>query len=139
MSNAREIVETVFVAASPETVWTFWVDPARMAEWWGPAELEPTPGGVCRVTMSSGQVMEGTYLLLEPYERLMFSFGWSRTSDDHGVPPNSTTVEVTLARRPGGTQVTIRHRGLPESALPLHQSGWSHFAGELGRAASAIA
>ena len=29
------IEQTVRIAARPETVWSFWTDPTRLAQWWG--------------------------------------------------------------------------------------------------------
>ncbi len=50
--------QTVRIAASPETVWSFSTGPRRLAEWWGTAaEVEAEPGGLFRVTMESGPVM----------------------------------------------------------------------------------
>jgi len=31
------VEQTIRIAASPETVWTFWTEPQRLAEWWGVA------------------------------------------------------------------------------------------------------
>ena len=79
-TNANVVEQTVRISARPETVWKFWTDPQRMCDWWGAAaELDPRPGGICRVEMGGGPVMVGEYLELTPYERLVFSFGWEPT------------------------------------------------------------
>ncbi|MFN0090750.1 MAG: SRPBCC domain-containing protein [Acidimicrobiales bacterium] len=126
----------VFIAAAPATVWEFWVDPARMCEWWGAeAELDPRPGGVCRVVMGpEGPVMSGSYVELTPFERLVLLFGWE--GEQHGVPPRSTRVEVTLAPEAGGTRLVLRHSQLPPAAAADHHHGWAHYLGELARAAA---
>jgi uncharacterized protein YndB with AHSA1/START domain len=75
-TNLNVVEQTVRISARPETVWKYWVDAQRMCDWWGvAADLDPRPGGVCRVEMDGGYVMLGEYLELEPYERLVFSFG----------------------------------------------------------------
>jgi uncharacterized protein YndB with AHSA1/START domain len=79
--DTNVVERTVRIGARPETVWKYWTDPQRMCAWWGAAaELEPWPGGVCRVEMGGGPVMVGEYLEFVPYERLVFSFGWEPTA-----------------------------------------------------------
>jgi uncharacterized protein YndB with AHSA1/START domain len=126
--NRNVVEQTVRISARPETVWKYWTDPQRMCDWWGAsAELEPRPGGVCRVEMSGGPVMVGEYLELVPYERLVFSFGWEPTGDVPAVAPGGSTVEVTLIADAGDTILTLRHTGIPDAFAELHASGWSHF------------
>lgn len=55
MSESEVIEQTLRISARPETIWRYWTDPQRTREWWGPAaELDPTPGGICRVEMGGG-------------------------------------------------------------------------------------
>ena len=66
----------------------YWTDPERMCEWWGAAaELDPRPGGICRVDSRSGGIMRGEFVELVPYERLVFTFGWEPTEGAPAVPP----------------------------------------------------
>ena len=131
--SSDDIVHTILINARPATVWSFWVDPNRMAQWWGAAELEPARGGRYRVTMPTGQVMEGEYVELLPNERLVFRFGWA-TGGDAAIAPRSTTVEVTLTEQDGATLVTLRHRDLPAPSRREHEGGWSHFLARLAEA-----
>jgi uncharacterized protein YndB with AHSA1/START domain len=99
-----------------------------MCEWWGAAvELEPRPGGVYRVEMAGGPVMVGEFLELEPYDRLVFSFGWEPTDDGPTITPGGSRVEVTLIENAGATILTLRHTGIPDAFVELHASGWSHY------------
>jgi len=126
------------IAAPPETVWQYWVDPGRMTQWWGvSAELEARPGGACRVAMAQGPVMEGEFVEVVPHERLVFTFGWT-TPPPGGtpVPPASTRVEVTLVPDGDGTLLTLRHHGLPADQVGEHTEGWSHFLGVLAGTAA---
>src|SRR5688572_11964497 len=103
-TDTKVVEQTLRIAASPETVWRYWTDPERMCAWWGAAaELDPQPGGTCRVEMGGGPVMRGEYLLLEPFERLVFSFGWEPIEGGPVVAPGSTRVEVTLVPEGGDT------------------------------------
>ena len=127
-TNANVVEQTVRIKARPETVWKYWTDPQRMCDWWGAAaELDPRPGGVCRVEMGGGPVMRGEYLELVPHERLVFSFGWEPTDGAPAIAPGESMVEVTLIEEAGDTIMTLRHTGIPDAAAEMHASGWSHF------------
>lgn len=68
-----------------------WTDPQRTCEWWGTAaELDPRPGGACRVERGGGPVMRGEYVELVPHERIVFSFGWEPTDGAPSIAPGST-------------------------------------------------
>ena len=49
------IEQTVRIAASPSTVWSFWMDPELLTEWWArAAEVVPEAGGLYRIHMNEG-------------------------------------------------------------------------------------
>jgi uncharacterized protein YndB with AHSA1/START domain len=129
-----EIEISLHIDASPSTVFRYFVDPQRMREWMGIAvDLDPRPGGVYRVEVTSGQIVLGVFLEVVPDERIVFSFGWE---GNDGVPPASTTVEVVLSRHGDGTVVRLRHLGLPDDdALRQHGYGWEHYGARLAIAA----
>src|SRR5262245_66126934 len=106
-----------------------------MADWWGPADLDPQPGGAYVVEMEGGPVMRGEYLELVPYERIVFTFGWDQIEGAPAVPPCSTRVEVSLVAHEGDTILTLRHT-LPATEAELHVSGWEHYLPILSAAAS---
>jgi uncharacterized protein YndB with AHSA1/START domain len=125
-TNSNVVEQTVRISARPETVWRYWTDPQRMCDWWGSAaELDPRPGGVCRVEMAGGPIMRGTYLELVPHERLVFSFGWEPTDGAPAIAPGETRVEVTLIADGVDTVMTLRHTGIPDAFAELHALGWS--------------
>jgi uncharacterized protein YndB with AHSA1/START domain len=127
-ADTRVVEQTLRISARPETVWRYWTDPQRMCDWWGAAaELDPRPGGICRVEMAGGPNMVGEYLELVPHERIVFSFGWEPSDGAPAVAPGSTRVEVTLTRVADDTILTLRHTGLPAAIIDEHQSGWSRF------------
>lgn len=135
-ADANIVEQTVRISARPESVWRYWTDPQRMCDWWGAAaELDPRPGGLCRVEMGAGPVMRGEYLELLPYERLVFSFGWEPIDGSSAISPGQSRVEVTLIEDAGDTILTLRHTGIPDTFAELHASGWSHFLALLAAAA----
>jgi len=84
VSDERVVDHTVRIAARPETVWHFLVDPAGLAQWWGEAEIDPVAGGLLRVHMQEGPrpVMRGEIVELVPFERLC-SRSAGRTAPAH--------------------------------------------------------
>lgn len=126
------IEQRVRIAASPETVWSFWTDPQLLVEWWGSrAQVVPEPGGIFRIEMGDdGPTMRGQYLELEPHARLVFSFGWEQEPMASLVPPHSTRVEVNLSPDGDGTELVLIHSMLPASAAEEHSMGWAMFVGE---------
>ncbi|MDQ6614748.1 MAG: SRPBCC domain-containing protein [Actinomycetota bacterium] len=125
------IEQTVRIEASPETVWAFWTEPQRLAEWWGAgAEVETVPGGLFRVVMDNGPVMCGTFTELDPPHRLVFTFGWEHNAPGEPLAPGSTRVEVTLTPDHGATVLLLRHCGMPATDAPDHQTGWTYLVAE---------
>ena len=136
-ANTNVVEQTLRISARPETVWKYWTDPQRMCDWWGAAaELEPRPGGVCRIESDGGSVMLGEYLELVPFERLVFSFGWEPADGVPAIAPGGSRVEVTLIEDAGDTILTLRHSGIPDVFAEIHASGWSYVLPLLAAAAA---
>jgi uncharacterized protein YndB with AHSA1/START domain len=122
------VEQTIKISARPETVWKYWTDPQRVCAWWGSAaELDPRPGGICRIEMDGGRVMRGEYLELVPHERLVFSFGWESAGGAPALAPGESRVEITMVEADGDTIMTLRHTGIPVAFAGLHAAGWSRF------------
>jgi uncharacterized protein YndB with AHSA1/START domain len=123
------------VAAPPEIVFAYFVQPALYRRWKGStAELDPRPGGLYRVTMPTGQVALGEYVVVEPPSRVIFTWGWEGNPD---LPPGSTTVEVTLVPDGDGTLVRLVHAGLPDDTWRAqHAEGWQRYLDRLAVAGS---
>lgn len=118
------------VDATPEEIFPYFVEAERYVRWMGvEAVLEPRPGGTYRVTMPNDLVAEGAFVTVEPFSRIVFTWGWKGSPE---VPPGSTTVEVTLHEADGGTIVRVRHSGLPdEEAAAMHTEGWRTYLSRL--------
>jgi hypothetical protein len=62
---------------------------------------------------------------VEPDRRIVFTWGYE--GDGQAVPAGSSTVEITLEPVADGTEVRLRHSGLPAGQPPLaHLAGWRH-------------
>ena len=126
-TQAGVIEREVHIAARPETVFRFFVDPERMVRWMGrTAELDATPGGAFRIDYNGSDIAVGTYVAVEPPTRVVFSWGWAAEGD--ATPPGASTVEVTLTPDgEHGTHLRLRHSGLADEAVEGHAQGWDQF------------
>jgi uncharacterized protein YndB with AHSA1/START domain len=137
VSGERSVIEReIFIAAAPETVFGFLVDPALMAEWFGLTHtVEAHPGGVFCVEVSQGNVARGVYTEVIPHRRVAFSWGWQSGDPSlTALSPGSSLVEIDLEPRNGGTLVRLRHSGLPDSLGRIHGERWSHHLARLEEA-----
>jgi uncharacterized protein YndB with AHSA1/START domain len=135
-----EITETIAVtrevtiAAAPETVWEFLVDPHKVALWLGESvELDARPGGAFRIGVARGHTARGEFVELDPPHRLVYTWGWEPGDDTvSSVPPGSSTIEFDLVAEGDATRVRFVHRDLPSPAsAESHSQGWDHYLARL--------
>lgn len=121
-----ELEVSIKVEASPATVFRYFTDRDRLLQWQGvSAEIDPRPGGIYKVDVTGRDVAVGEFVEVVPDERVVFTWGWE---GNDGVPPGSSTVEVTLTPQGDDTIVKLRHFGLPdEDAAKQHTEGWDHY------------
>ena len=64
----------VRIAARPQTVFSFFTDPAKMMQWTGiSAELDPRPDGIYRVSMNRENIASGRYQEIVSVLHISFS------------------------------------------------------------------
>src|SRR6266699_6784718 len=67
---------SVHVAATPERLFPYLIEPARQSSGWGShAMLETAPGGAYRVRMRDGFEAVGIFRDVEPPHRVVFTLG----------------------------------------------------------------
>jgi uncharacterized protein YndB with AHSA1/START domain len=67
----------VRIAARPETVFAFFVDPEKQVLWMGRrAELDPRPGGIYDVEINDRSRARGEFVEVEAPSRVVYTFGW---------------------------------------------------------------
>jgi uncharacterized protein YndB with AHSA1/START domain len=127
-ADNQTVEQAVRIHARPQTVWRFFTDPTRLAQWWGTAEMDASPGGALRVHMHDGPrpVMRGQFVELVPYQRIVFTFGWEPTPGAPDIPPGTSRVEITLTSDGDGTKLTLRHSDLPSQLDEETSDGWAY-------------
>src|SRR5262245_34539567 len=95
-STETAVRREIGIAARPETVWEFLVDPDKATRWMGEsASLDPRPGGEYRIEILPGEIAIGEFLEVDPPHRLVWTWGWAKESTSP-VAPGSTTIEFEL-------------------------------------------
>ena len=130
-----DVEREVRIAARPETVFDFLVDPALQVRWMGiDATLEPKPGGIYRVVVNRSSAVRGEFVEVVPHSRVVFTWGFEEPGA--AVPPAASTVEITLTPDGDGTVLRLVHRDLPEPTRAQHDKGWEHFLDRLRHVAA---
>ena len=130
---AEPFVTRMRIEAPPEIVFDCFCEPAALVTWMGDtADLEPRAGGKFSIDVHGFEV-RGHYRVVERPHRLVFSWGYTGSVD---LPPDASTVEITLVADGTATELTLVHRDLPESEAPQHAVGWDHFLPRLATTAS---
>jgi uncharacterized protein YndB with AHSA1/START domain len=119
--DSGEVRQEVFIDASPQTVFSLLTDQDRMRAWLADVvEAEPHPGGRFYITGPAEAAIEGTYLEVTPYTKVVFTWGGVE-----GLRPGQSVVEIELSAETDGTRVRLRHYRLPRSAVEPHRQGWA--------------
>jgi len=88
-----------------------------MVSWMGQhAHLEPVPGGEFAVDVN-GYLIRGQYLEIDPPRRVVLSWGMAGAED---LPPGASRVEFVLTPTASGTNLNLRHTGLPDTRAATH-------------------
>lgn|SRR5579859_7264765 len=127
-SSGEDFIEReIHIAARPETIFSFFTDPAKMMRWKGiDNALDPRPGGIFRVNTNGRDVLRGEYLEVTPYTRIVFTWGCERGVIP--IPAGATTVEVLFIPDDTGTTVRLRHLNLAsEDWRQANGMGWDHY------------
>jgi uncharacterized protein YndB with AHSA1/START domain len=120
------------IEAEPEAVFPFFTEPERMVRWMGvAATLDPRPGGAFSVNTMMDYFVAGEYVAVEPYTRIVFTWGFSDVPGEFSpFPPGSSRVEVAFVPDGEATIVRLTHR-VPAELAHLHAMGWENYLGRL--------
>jgi uncharacterized protein YndB with AHSA1/START domain len=135
-----DITREIVIAARPETVFDFLIDPALMRHWIGVVvTLDPRPGGLFQVEISAGNIARGSYTAVVRPRHVAFTWGWETHADglaalEH-LPPGASLVEIDLMPQGNATLLRLRHSRVPRSSAKLHEDRWSAHLARLQAAA----
>ncbi len=134
MTN-NTIIKTIFINASPDTVWDYLTDKDKLATWFHPAEANLETGKPFSLVSKSDEgtsekICWGNVLKMDRPKTLVYTF----TIKPLGGA--ETTVTWTLEATHGGTRLLLEHSGIDKAAgeaalglLMALDSGWDkHFA-----------
>jgi uncharacterized protein YndB with AHSA1/START domain len=120
--------DSIHIEAEPNEVFEYFTQPEALVRWMGDrAVLDPRPGGEFTLYFEE-RCVEGRYVEIDRPRRLVVT--WGRRGS-RGMPPFSSTLEVSFAPEAGGTRVSIVHSGLPDSEADRHARGWQHYLSRL--------
>src|SRR4051794_28716273 len=117
----------------PERVFAAFVEPHRLAQWWGPAgftspqiELDVRDGGGYRIAMQPPPRalfhLRGQFRRVERPLRLIYTFDWEERHPDD----RETLVDLRFAPAGGGTRLVLDHGPFTTlERLALHADGWT--------------
>jgi uncharacterized protein YndB with AHSA1/START domain len=115
---------SVFMAATPETVFRIFQHNARWASWFGAGStIDPRPGGKVYVRYPNAVEASGEVLEISAPERLVFTYGYA---SGQPVGPGQSRVTIQLAREAAGTRLTLTHELPDAAARDQHIQGWRY-------------
>ncbi len=116
------------IAAVPEQVFDYFVDPALLVRWMGDyAKLEARDGGLFAVDIN-GVIIRGHFVRVERPRLVEIAWG---EAGNGAMPPGSTRLVVRLTAQGAGTLVELVHEGLVPAEEAKHAVGWPHFVARL--------
>lgn len=103
--------KSIYLKATPAQVWAYLTDPAKLAIWFHKPKTALVEGDYEMFGTESGdKLMWGRVLVAEPFSRLEYTFAIKPMGDQ------TSTVKWRLEEIPGGTNLSLRHEGLPQGA-----------------------
>ncbi|MGH7593955.1 MAG: SRPBCC family protein [Gemmatimonadales bacterium] len=133
-SAYRLQVRRIF-SAPPERVFRAWTTPEELKRWHAPgplscvlAEVDLRVGGKFRIHMRQPDGVEhrvgGTYRIVEPPHRLVYSWKWETISSNNDLGESLVTLE--FLGHGNGTELVLTHEGfVNDEARTRHEHGWA--------------
>ena len=120
------------IATGPGRIFAAWTTADRLKRWTCPdpgarveVDIDPRAGGPYSIRMDTEggrYTARGTYRVVDPPHRLVYTWGWA--GDTHRMR-EETLVTVELVPAGEGTEVRLTHEGFPTPAdRDGHEEGW---------------
>lgn len=135
MTPDQPIETHVWLPIPPDEAFLLVTEPARLRRWLMVAgSIDMRVGGEVHIVVAPGAHAVGRVVEIEPGHRFVYTHGWLGDLD---MPPESTTVEVTLDAEGEGTRVRLSHHGVPPAQSGMAE-GWQDFMHRLARTAEGL-
>jgi uncharacterized protein (TIGR03086 family) len=123
---------TVDLPVGPDEAFALVTEPERLRRWTAVcATVDLRAGGTWSWRVTPDHVAAGRVREVEPGRRLVLGWGWE---GDQTLPPDASTVTITIEETDGGSRLTLTHEGLPDAESRAgHAEGWQHHLGRLER------
>jgi uncharacterized protein YndB with AHSA1/START domain len=119
---SHRLDRTVLIRAIPETVYRYFTDSARWANWWGPGStIDATPGGKVYIRHPNGVEVSGEVLEVQPAKRIVFTYGYAGGKP---MPPGGSRVTIEIEPDGAGTRLHLTHEFSDTDARDIHVQGW---------------
>jgi uncharacterized protein YndB with AHSA1/START domain len=127
--------------ANPDRVFAAWIEPAQLAQWFGPEgmtipsqAIDARVGGGWTVTMRDPQgndrTVSGVYRDIDRPKRLAFTWAWHHD----GKRGHETDVVVEFKRDGDGTLIRLTQQTFETAHdRDMHNMGWSSSFNDLAR------
>jgi uncharacterized protein (TIGR03086 family) len=126
--------KTVTLPVPPDEAFALITEPERLRRWQSvSAYVDLRAGGAYRWTITPGHTTAGTFREVVPGQRIVYGWGWE---DSDELPPDTSTVTVTIEPDPAGSRITLVHDGLTGQQATMHAEGWNHYLARLEQLAT---
>jgi uncharacterized protein (TIGR03086 family) len=117
---------SVDLPVSPDEAFALVTEPERLRRWSCVcAAVELVAGGSYHWQVTPSHAAGGTISEVDPGRRVVFGWGWL---GDDALPPDASTVTITVEPTETGTRLTLSHEGLPsQEQVDGHAEGWEHY------------
>jgi uncharacterized protein (TIGR03086 family) len=117
---------SVDLPVSPDEAFALVTEPDRLRRWSSVcATVDLRAGGSWHWQVTPTHAAGGTFREVDPGRRVVFGWGWL---GDDALPPDTSTVTVTVEPTEAGSRVTLSHAGLPtQQQVDGHAEGWDHY------------
>ena len=116
------VERAVMIQARPETVFRYFTDSARWANWWGAGSaIDARPGGRVYIRHANGVEVLGEVLEVAVPERIVFTYGYA---SGNPIPAGASRVSIRLEPVERGTRVHLLHEFADAAPRDEHLQGW---------------
>lgn len=127
----KVLTKSIYLRATPAQVWAYLTEPEKLAIWFHKPTAPLTEGAYEMFGVDSGnRLMWGDVTRAEPFTRLEYTFSIAPMGGA------TSTVKWTLTEVDGGTNLALRHEGLPQAAEAFDlilalDKGWDDHLGRM--------